>query len=87
MSDVFGDFMIGEAVKRDQEMNKLRDERNALRAANAGMKRQVQTAISAIGIVDRLLIERGYTEDSSCRHNLAIALSNLRDADNQTGRT
>lgn len=29
----FGDFMIDEAVKRNSEMDKLRDERNKYRAA------------------------------------------------------
>lgn len=40
----------------------------------------VANAIQALQIVERLLIEVGYQPDSSTRHNLSIALSNLRSA-------
>lgn len=40
----------------------------------------ISTAIQAIESVDKLLDAGGYSPDSSARHTLAIAASNLRDS-------
>jgi hypothetical protein len=40
---------------------------------------KLASALLALDIVNELLVERGYTPDSSARHNLSIARSLLKD--------
>jgi len=44
---------------------------------------RIYDALNVLAVVDDLLKQRGYKQDSSARHNLSIAISQLKDAQRQ----